>query len=126
MAQLWGGLGDPSLYWDDLDKVAVNNSQLPVLGSYWDSFKNGGRRQHEQGLGITESTTTLPKIVDDSLDILLILEMVLRFSLEPLPPKSLEPAFLVYQSDLGYDMMPDQVASLAQSTFKVKMSNRAD
>ncbi|KAF9143395.1 hypothetical protein BGX30_000549 [Mortierella sp. GBA39] len=116
MAQLWGGLSNPNLYWDDLDS-SPGDSQLPVLGSYWDSFKYGGRQQDEENSETTESSTH-PKNVGNSLDILLTLTTVLRFSLEPLPSKDLESVLQVYQSDLGYDMMPDHVASLVQSTLK--------
>lgn len=119
MAQLWGGPSDSRLYWDDLDNGIVNDSQLPVLGSYWDSFKNDGRQQQEEDFEMTDPTTILFKNNEHLLDILLTLETVLRLSLEPLPSKGLEPVFQVYQSGLGYDMMPDQVASLVQSVFKV-------
>ncbi|KAG0297065.1 hypothetical protein BGZ96_007766 [Linnemannia gamsii] len=118
MSQLWGRPGNRRLYWDDLDNVTVNDSQLLALGSYWDSFKNDGRQQQEEDFEMTESTTTLTKRNEDSLDILLTLEMVLRCSLEPLPSKGVEPVIQVYRCGLGYDMMPDQVASLVQSVFK--------
>ncbi|KAF9140069.1 hypothetical protein BG015_001802 [Linnemannia schmuckeri] len=118
MAQLWGGPSDSSLYWDDLDNPTKDShSQCPMLGSYWDSFMRGGRQQEEEDSEMSEPSTLL-KNIGDSLDILLTLEAVLWFSLVPLPSKGLEAVLQVYESDLGYDMMPDQVASLVQSTFK--------
>ncbi|OAQ24943.1 hypothetical protein K457DRAFT_141470 [Linnemannia elongata AG-77] len=116
IAQLWGGPSNPNLYWDGLDSSS-REKQLPVLGSYWDSFKRGSRQQDEENSETTESSTLL-KNVGNSLDILLTLTTVLRFSLEPLPSKGLESVLQICQSDLGYDMMPDHVASLVQSTFK--------
>lgn len=121
IAQLWGGPSNPNLYWDGLDSSS-REKQLPVLGSYWDSFKRGSRQQDEENSETTESSTLL-KNVGNSLDILLTLTTVLRFSLEPLPSKGLESVLQICQSDLGYDMMPDHVASLVQSTFKVTLIN---
>ncbi|KAF8945431.1 hypothetical protein BGZ47_002626, partial [Haplosporangium gracile] len=118
MTRLWGGPSDPSLYRDDLDNPTKDShSQRPMLGSYWDNFTRGGHQQEEEDSEMTEPTTLL-KNIGDSLDILLILEAVLWFSLAPLPSKGLEAVLQVYKSDLGYDMMPDQVASLVQSALK--------
>ncbi|KAF9903759.1 hypothetical protein EC991_003407 [Linnemannia zychae] len=118
MAQLWGGPSDPSLFWDDeLNNSSTQHNQLLTLGPYWDKFKHGSRHQ-EVDRKEEDAETGLPSSVSESLDILLTLETTLRFSLDPLPSKCKEPVLQIFQSDVGYDMMPDQVASLIQSVFK--------
>ncbi|KAF9134051.1 hypothetical protein BGW39_008270 [Mortierella sp. 14UC] len=108
MAQLWGGPSDPSLFWDDeFDSSSAQHSQLPTLGPYWDKFKHGSRQQKENEKG-EGSETALLENVGDALDVLLTLETILRFSLDPLPIKNVEVVLQVYRSDVGYDMMPDQ------------------
>ncbi|KAG0375424.1 hypothetical protein BGX24_009133 [Mortierella sp. AD032] len=116
LAGLWGGPSDPGLFWDDESNDSAQHSQLPKLGPYWDKFKHGAHQQEEDGPETAMSSTL--KITGNALDILLTLETTLRFSLDPLPKKDLKNVLQVFQSDLGYDMMPDQVASLIQSVFK--------
>ncbi|KAG0214324.1 hypothetical protein BGX33_002249 [Mortierella sp. NVP41] len=116
LSRLWGGPSEPNLYWDNLDQRATN-SQLPTLGSYWERFTRNNR-DLDNDLEITAAAPTLLKNVQDCLDILVTLETVLRFSLEPLPFKNMASVLQVYRAGLGYDMMSDQVASLVQSSLK--------
>ncbi|KAK3814628.1 MAG: hypothetical protein J3R72DRAFT_480506 [Linnemannia gamsii] len=116
LAGFWGGPSDPSLFWDDESNDSAQHSQLPKLGPYWDKFKHGAHQQKEDRPETAMSSTF--KNTGNALDILLTLETTLRFSLDPLPKKDLKNVLQVFQSDLGYDMMPDQVASLIQSVFK--------
>ncbi|KAG0277483.1 hypothetical protein BGZ95_005881 [Linnemannia exigua] len=116
LAQLWGGPSDPSLFWDDQSDNSAQYSRFPKLEPYWDKFKHGA---HQLGGDESEtSTSSTFKTTGDALDILLTLESTLRFSLDPLPTKDLKLVLQVFQSDLGYDMMPDQVTSLIQFIFK--------
>ncbi|KAF9094209.1 hypothetical protein BGX23_002369, partial [Mortierella sp. AD031] len=118
LSRLWGGPSEPNLYWDNLDQRATN-SQLPTLGSYWERFTRNNR-DLDNDLEITAAAPTLLKNVQDCLDILVTLETVLRFSLEPLPFKNMASVLQVYRAGLGYDMMSDQVASLVQSSLKTR------
>ncbi|KAF9920489.1 hypothetical protein FBU30_009679 [Linnemannia zychae] len=137
LSQLCGGPSDSSLFWDDPPSSLLHippNSMVPPpkLGSYWDDPFHLGKspnvrpkeyehkdEEEEEEENLSTELNNLLKTVHDALRILLTLESVLRLSLQPLPSKNTDSVLCVYQMDLGYDVYPDRIVSLIQSTFKL-------
>ncbi|KAG0367104.1 hypothetical protein BGZ54_004387 [Gamsiella multidivaricata] len=113
MILFWSGLPDLSFYWDVVD---VQEVMKKPLGPYWDSFTQAG--YHRQGTREAKSKFTVLGYQDILLLVLHVSEMLLRFSLEPLPPKGTELVLDAFRLELGYDVMIDQVASLILSSIR--------
>ncbi|KAF9355386.1 hypothetical protein BGX26_006634 [Mortierella sp. AD094] len=114
MVKSWGELTDLSFFWDLTDEKPRN-----PLGSYWDAFslckyrtaeKEESRQGQESWNGFSSEEVVLA--------ILMTSEMLLRFALEPLTPKSPSVVLQVYRMLVGYDMMVDHMASLVLSSIK--------
>ncbi|KAF9908435.1 hypothetical protein BX616_000152 [Lobosporangium transversale] len=111
----WGEPLNPNFFWHAVDQAAAPHQSLSV---YWDDFLHGkpcilSRNEVDQEQDRNHSTEEI------TLAILTITEMLLRFALEPLPPKNTEIALRVYRIQLGYDLMIDQISSLLLSAMKL-------
>ncbi|KAF9960183.1 hypothetical protein BGZ72_007718 [Mortierella alpina] len=87
------------------------------LGPYWSRYAQGGGQAAESSSqGATNESTM--DLEDGVLSVLRMLETLLRFALEPVPPKQKNSVLQVYELGVGSDIMVDQMASLVQSSIK--------
>ncbi|KAF8975885.1 hypothetical protein BGZ46_008767 [Entomortierella lignicola] len=112
MMRSWGRPRDPSFFWEPL-----NEKPKRSLGPYWDTFtqckyrsieKEGKSRQDWNGFTSEEI----------ALIVLVTSELLLRFALEPLTPKSPSVVLKVYHTLVGYDVTVDHLTSVVLSSIK--------
>ncbi|KAG0017160.1 hypothetical protein BGZ80_008560 [Entomortierella chlamydospora] len=114
MMKYWGELPDLAFYWDVADEKPRKR-----LGSYWDAFSlckfyTAEREESQQGQESWDGFSSEEVVVA----VLMTSEMLLRFALEPLTPKSPSMVLQVYRMFVGYDVMVDHMASLVLSSIK--------
>ncbi|KAF9572867.1 hypothetical protein EC968_009351 [Mortierella alpina] len=111
LVALCPGSSDVDLFWEE-DSIAMSRP----LGRYWKRFTRG-REQVQRTLqgAASESSMDLEDVV---LSVLKMSEILLRFALEPVPPKHKDSVLQVYDLGVGSDIMVDQMASLIQSSIK--------
>ncbi|KAF8936425.1 hypothetical protein BGZ58_004205 [Dissophora ornata] len=115
MTRLWG-ITNEDFFWSIADE---GDPTFHKLSPYWDVYNYGNNDKQELHAG--------EHAEDGLLRILRISEILLRFALEPLPPRNMETTLEVYRLNLGYDIMADQITSLVLSSIKLKLkSNRTN
>ncbi|KAF9964318.1 hypothetical protein BGZ70_006624 [Mortierella alpina] len=87
------------------------------LGPYWKCFTQG-REQAVVNFSQGVSSESGMNLEDILLSVLSMSETLLRFALEPVPPKHKDSVQQVYDLGVGSDIMVDQMASLIQSSIK--------
>ncbi|KAF9163902.1 hypothetical protein BGX20_001159 [Mortierella sp. AD010] len=114
MMKYWGDLPDLAFYWNLADEKPRKR-----LGSYWDAFnlckfytaeREESQQEQESWGGFSSEEVVVA--------VLMTSEMLLRFALEPLTPKSPSIVLQIYRMFVGYDMMVDHMASLVLSSIK--------
>lgn len=107
------GSSDVDLFWGN-DTLTMPRP----LGLYWKRFAQGRERVAE-GSSQGAASESIVDLEDVVLVVLKMSETLLRFALEPVPPKHKDSVLQVYGLGVGSNMMADQVASLVQSSLKV-------
>ncbi|KAF9940262.1 hypothetical protein BGZ67_008029 [Mortierella alpina] len=112
LVSLYPGSSDVDLFWEK-DSTAIPRP----LGPYWKRFTQDREQVAESSLqgAASESSKDLKDVV---VSVLKMFETLLRFALEPVPPKHKDVVLQVYDLGVGSNMMVDQMASLVQSSFK--------
>ncbi|KAG0006415.1 hypothetical protein BGZ65_008282, partial [Modicella reniformis] len=122
MVKLWGGPPEASSLWNIPEEDHTSHC---LQGPYWSSYARGKPKEHIGDVETRQHSENSLSVEETLLAILGVSEILLRYSLEPLPSKNMGPALEVYRIKMGYDMTADNIAPLLVSSIKALPVNWA-